>query len=108
MLSALKYLGFELKTKTCAHCGGKLNENFYAFSYDYNGFICPKCANSDDYLELSKGEYAILKNINESNISGLKNLKFLSRNDLISIISLLIKDFRLLVDEDIETIKKFL
>lgn len=108
MLGALKYLGFELKTKQCSHCGGKLNNNFFAFSYDYNGFLCPKCANKDEYLELTQGEFSILKNIDQTDVDGLKNLKFLSRNDLISVISLLIKDFRLLVDEEIETIKKFL
>jgi type III pantothenate kinase len=44
----------------------------------------------------------------KTSLEGLSKLKFLSRNDLISIINLLIKDFRFLTEQSIETIKKFL
>lgn len=108
MLNSLKYLGFEIVIGSCACCHENLNENLIAFSYDYNGLICGKCANKNEYLELTKGEYAILKNIDRTEIENLNNLKFLSRNDLVSVISLLIKDFRLHTDEEIESIKKFL
>lgn len=108
MLKALKLLGFEIKVNKCACCGEKLNDKLFAFSYDYNGMLCGRCSNKNEYLELTKGEYAILNNIDKTQIEDLGTLKFLSRNDLISIISLLIKDFRLLTDEEIETIKQFL
>jgi len=70
--------------------------------------LCGKCLNKNPYLELSINEQAILKNIDMTNLEDLNNLKFLSRNDMISIISLLCKDFKLLTDEDIETIKQFI
>lgn len=108
MLNSLKYLGFELKVDSCSACNNMLGSNLYAFSYDYNGFICAKCANKNDYLELTKGEFAIINNINITELENLGSLKFISRNDLVSVITLLIKDFRLLTDEEVESIKKFL
>jgi DNA repair protein RecO (recombination protein O) len=108
MLESLKILGFGLELEKCAICGNDLNPNIVAFSFESNGLLCPKCSNKNEFLELSTGEHAILKNINESSIDNLANLKFLSRNDLISIISLLCKDFRLCTDEEIVSIKKFL
>jgi len=108
MLESLKFLGFKLELKSCACCGDLLNKNSFAFSYDFNGLLCGKCLNKNPYLELSINEQAILKNIDMTNLEDLNNLKFLSRNDMISIISLLCKDFKLLTDEDIETIKQFI
>lgn len=108
MFEAMKYLGFAFEFNECVCCGEKLNDNLFAFSYDNNGMLCGKCSNKNDYVELSKGEYAILKNVSMTDIENLSNLKFLSRNDLISVISLLCKTFRLMTDEEILTIKQFL
>ena len=109
MLETMKFLGFEMTISNCSLCDEIIKNNkFLAFSYEYNGIICEKCAKENDCLELTKGEFAILKFINESTIQDLSKLKFLSRNDLISVINLLIKDFRFLTDQSIETIKKFM
>ena len=108
MFEAMKHLGFGFEFERCVCCDAELNDKLYAFSFDYNGMLCGKCSNRNDYLELSKGEFAILKNINQTSIDKLSNLKFLSRNDLISVISMLCKDFRLMTDEEIQTIKQFL
>ena len=108
MLESMKLLGFNLELETCACCGEKLSEKTFPFSYDYNGMLCSKCANKNEYLELTVGEFAILSKINDSSIEGLSNLKFMSRYDLVSVIGLLVKIFRLLTDEEILTIKQFL
>lgn len=108
MIEALRVLGFNLEFKNCACCGEKLSNKIYPFSYDYNGMLCPKCSNRNDFLELTVGEFAILEKINFSDISNLRTLKFMSRADLVSIISLLVKVFRIRADEEIETIKQFL
>lgn len=108
MIESLKYLGFDLELERCAICGEKLSSKIYPFSYDYNGMICPKCSNKNEFLELTMGEFAILEKINFTEMSKLSSLKFLSRNDLISVISLLVKIFRIRADEEIETIKQFL
>jgi len=108
MFEALKYLGFAMELSICSSCSDELKPKIHAFSYDYNGMLCPKCSNKNDYLELSDGEFAILKNVNITAIDKLSNLKFLSRNDLVSIISLLCKVFRVTTDEEISTIKQFL
>ena len=108
MLSALKILGFALELSICSFCGNALSNKVHAFSYDYNGMICAKCANSLDCLEFTDGEFAILKNVNETDFDKLSDLKFMSRNDMISVIGFLCKVFRLLTDEEIVTIKQFL
>lgn len=107
MLEAMKVLGFGIELNVCASCSDDIKKN-KVFSFDFNGFICPKCSNKFDGLELSDGEFAVLKNINITDFDKLQNLKFNSRNDLISIISLLSKDFRLVAEEEIFTLKKFL
>ena len=108
MIESMKLLGFNLELETCACCGGKLSDKTFPFSYDYNGMICSKCSNKNEFLELTMGEFAVLSKINASTIQTLTTLKFLSRNDLVSVISLLVKIFRLLTDEEIQTIKQFL
>lgn len=108
MIESLKFLGFDLELDRCAICGEKLSNKMYPFSYDYNGMICPKCSNKNEFLELTMGEFAILEKINFTEMSKLSSLKFLSRNDLISVIGLLVKIFRIRADEEIETIKQFL
>lgn len=108
MLEAFKFLGFALEVSRCACCESVLPNKLFAFSYDYNGMLCAKCSNKNEYLELTAGEYAILKNINITNLDSLSNLKILSRNDQISVVSIVCKVFRLVADEEIESIKKFL
>ena len=70
--------------------------------------LCPKCSNKNEYLELTMGEFAVLNKIDASTVDGLSNLKFISRNDLVSVIGLLVKIFRIMTDEEIQTIKQFL
>ncbi len=108
MLEALKFLGFGMKIGSCACCDGEISPKILAFSYDYSGMLCPKCSNREDYLELTAGEWAILKNIDPVSFDRLENLKILSRNDLVSVVGLLCKVFRLSADEELESIKKFL
>lgn len=108
MLESLKLLGFFVEISKCANCQEKIVANNTAFSFDFNGVLCPKCLNSNMGLELSIGEYSILKFIDESSFEDLKRLSFKSRDDLISVISLLIKDFKVFMDIDIESIQKFL
>lgn len=108
MIESLKILGFNLELETCACCGEKLSDKMFPFSYDYNGMLCPKCSNRNEFLELTLGEFAILSKINMAAVDALSTLRFLSRNDLVSVIGLLVKIFRLLTDEEIQTIKQFL
>ena len=108
MIEAMGYLGFSFVFDKCACCENKLNENLVGFSYDYNGLLCSKCVSRLEHLELNKVEFAILKNISSVNIDKLATLHFPSRADKVSVISLLIKVFRLLTDEEIVTIKQFL
>lgn len=108
MIEAMKFLGFKLEADKCACCGEKPSNKFFAFSYDFNGLLCAKCAKNNDFLELSEVEASIIKNVNDTKIDELPRLKLLSHNAVVSVISLLVKDFKLLTDEDIECIKKFL
>lgn len=106
MLEALRILGFSIELNKCSCCGEEKQKGY--FSYEYNGLICEKCSNKIPALELSQGELTILKRINDSSFASIGNLKFLSRDDLVSVVSLLIKVFRINTDEEIETIKQYL
>ena len=107
-ISAMGYLGFSFIFDKCACCGNKLNENNIGFSYEYNGMLCTRCLNKLDNLELNKVEYAILRNISAVDIEKLSTLHFPSREDKVSVVTLLTKVFRLLTDEEVNTIKQFL
>lgn len=108
MIEAMGHLGFLFVFDKCACCGKELNENNVGFSYDYNGLLCANCNSRLDNLELNKVEYLILRNISSTEIEKQDLLKFNSRQDLVSVIGLLTKVFRLLTDEEILTIKHFL
>ena len=108
MIEAMGYLGFSFVFDKCACCGKEVNENNIGFSYELNGLLCPSCLNKIDHLELNKVEFAILKNISSVKIEKLSTLHFPSREDKVSVVSLLTKVFRLLTDEEIVTIKQFL
>lgn len=108
MIEAMGYLGFSFIFDKCACCGNKLNENNIGFSYEYNGLLCTRCLNKLDNLELNKVEYAILRNISAVDIEKLSTLHFPSREDKVSVVTLLTKVFRLLTDEEVNTIKQFL
>ena len=108
MIEAMGYLGFSFIFDRCACCGNLVNENNVGFSYDYNGLLCVKCMSKLEHLELNRVEYAILKNISSVEIEKLNTLHFTSREDKVSVVSLLTKVFRLLTEEEILTIKQFL
>lgn len=108
MIEAMGHLGFLFVFDKCACCGKELNENNVGFSYDHNGLLCTNCKSRLDNLELNKAEYLILRNISSTEIEKQDFLKFNSRQDLVSVIGLLTKVFRLLTDEEILTIKQFL
>ena len=108
MLEAMKMLGYALEFENCACCGNDLSLKEFNFSFDYNGLICPKCTNKNDSLALSLGEFAILSKIDENSMNNLSGLKFLSRADMVSVISLMCKDFRIMTEEEIVTIKQYL
>ena len=108
VLESLKILGYYVEISKCSACGNKIENKQVGFSFEYNGIVCSKCQKSILGLELTPGEYSILKFINETESGELSRLKFLSRDDLTSVTSILIKDFKILTDIDIESIKKFL
>ena len=108
MIEAMGHLGFSFVFDKCACCENELNANDVGFSYDYNGLLCSRCKSGFDNLELNKVEFAILKNLGSVDIQRISTLHFPSRDDKISVVSLLLKVFRLLTDEEILTIKQFL
>ena len=108
MIESMRLLGFSFVFDKCACCSGRLNDNHVGFSYEHNGLLCPSCLSKMDYLELNKVEFAILKNLSSVKIEKIETLHFPSRDDKVSVISLLLKVFRLLTDEEILTIKQFL
>lgn len=108
LLESLNILGLKIHTKTCACCSGTLHKNVYEFSYEHNGLLCGNCSSYENTLELSEGEFGLIRKIDLTNFCDLNLLENFSHKDLISVISLLTKNFRILTDEEIETVKQFL
>lgn len=107
MIEALKILGFSLNFDRCAICAEPLDAPF-GFSFDHGGMLCKKCQRKHDFLELSSGEFETIKRINNKDIKELSDLKDFDRENLVLVIGLMVKVFRIFVDEDIETIRQFL
>lgn len=106
-LESMRLLGFMMEIKKCVLCSGK-NPERKLFSYECNGILCEKCAKGREVLELTPGEYAILKVIDDTPLERLPSCKFLSRDNLISVIKLVIGEFQRLAGFTIESINKFL
>lgn len=109
LLEGLASIGYRITINTCACCGsdGLLD---YGASYDYDrgGLICKKCAAVVDSLTLTREEHAIIKNIANSEVTDLSRLKFVGREGLVGVISLLAKQFRLYTGEELATIKEYI
>lgn len=107
MIEALKILGFSLSFDRCALCKKKLSAP-YAFSFDHGGMLCAGCQKKNDFLEVNGGEFEVISTINATDMGKLGELKPLPREELVLVIGMLVKVFRIFVDEDIETIRQFL
>lgn len=108
MLDALNCLGLKVETKYCASCSKTLHKNVYNFSYEFNGLLCGHCSEKFQVFELSENEFKLLRSIDSTEIAELSSIQNFSSRDMTSLISLLTKNFRLLTDEEIITINKFL
>ncbi len=109
LLSGLGIVGYGVQTKKCACCGSDALLDYGAsYNFDYCGIICKKCASVVGGLELSKQEYAILKNIDMYGLEDLSRLKFSGRDGLVNVISALSKQFRLTTGEELASLQPYL
>ena len=107
IIESMRILGYNFEIQKCSCCGKQLN-NSNEFSFDTNGFLCDGCLTKNDHVELKETLYNILRKIDDSTLENLKNLKFLSREDVLMAIRLLCRDFKIVTGEEISTIKQFL
>lgn len=108
LLEAMNVLGLKIQTKNCASCSGTLHKSIYNFSYEHNGLLCGNCSSNEKCFELEEGEFNLIRLIDMTPISKLAKIEFDNHGAIISVISLLVKNFRILTDEEILTIKQFL
>lgn len=109
LLDGLSIIGYKLKLDLCAVCG---SESFLSYGFNYSldqgGVVCKKCGNISNSILLEPSEMSTLKNISITSMDNLHNLKFSSRDALVSIINILSKQFKLYTGEEISSIKEYL
>ena len=109
LLDGFGYIGYKLKTTSCACCGSDTYLSYgFNYSYDYGGIVCKKCSSSVENFMLEPSEQGVIKNIALADINKIESLKFSSRDALVSVIKLLSRQFRLYTGEELKTLSKYL
>jgi len=108
LMQILQQSGFGFDISKCSICEKCLKNEKRAFIiYESGGAICEKDACKIDHIDISAGEWGILKNINSCDIEKLAGLKFGSRECLTSCLKLMIKQFYYRTGEKLTTLNKY-
>jgi len=104
----LKTSGFGFDINDCQLCGKSLkNEKTVGLVYEGSGAVCEGHSHNVDCVNLTQSEWGILKNINNTPVSNLANLKFSSRESLTSCLKLLLKQFYYRTGEKLVSLDKY-
>ena len=91
LIFALGNAGYGLKLEGCVKCGNKKPAKEF-FSFDLGARVCSTCSDESS-VGLSAGEVAVLRNIDQTDIENLENLKFSSFENVVGVVKLLTKYF---------------
>ena len=109
LIEAFAVSGYKLKIDRCAKCQSFLSaSDAIAYSYEKGGVVCQKCANKNEAVLLTKKEQKVLLDINSCELDNIFALAFDGRDELVSVIGILCKQFRLLFGEELKTIGEYL
>jgi len=110
LIDSLKLCGYKMNFASCVKCGNTdILRPFFSFAR--GSVICLPCASREnplDVREISKGEYAILKLLESSQMDDLERYKFSSRENLLLCLKLLVQFFTQKVDVRIKSIEDLL
>ena len=109
LIDGLAIAGYKLKLEKCTKCHGDISikENV-AYSFDVGGLLCSKCANMHEALLLTKKELAVILDVNNAPVDELEKVSTHAREDLVSVINLLCKQYRLFAGEELKTLSEYL
>lgn len=106
IIDALKFSGYKVNFDKCCKCQNKdIIRPFFSFAK--GSVLCMPCSSREasyEVIELSRGEYAILKLLGGSKIDDMSRYKFQSKENLLSCLKLLINFFEQKVDIKVKAI----
>ena len=108
LMTLLEMSGFGFDLHNCSVCGKSLsNEKSIGLIYEGGGAICSADKYKVDCIDISLGEWGILKNIYNADISSLQGLKFSSRDALTSCLKILLKQVYFRTGEKIKSLESY-
>lgn len=108
IIESLKLSGFGFSLDVCSSCGKEMEGQMSAgLVYEASGVVCSSCENKIQSVHLENGEWAILKNISNTNINSLASLKFLSREKLTGVLKLALKQLFFRTNEKVDCLRKY-
>ncbi len=104
-LLTLSIIGYKLSFENCSVCGKEMVAADY-FSFVSGGVVCDKCDTMNAF-NITKGELAILKIIDKTDVENISNLKFTSNENVKYVLELMYKMFVYKTGEKLNSFKMF-
>lgn len=107
-MNLLKISGFGFDLHNCFICGKDLsNEKSVGLVYEGGGAVCSVDKQRIDHVDISAGEWGVLKNISNTSIEELSGLRFSSREALTSCLKILLKQVYYRTGEKIKALDSY-
>lgn len=104
----LEMSGFGFDLHNCSVCGKPLaGEKSIGLVYEGGGAVCSLDKQRVDHIDISLGEWGILKNIYNAAIDDMAGLKFSSREALTSCLKILLKQVYFRTGEKIKSLDSY-
>ena len=108
LMNLLEISGFGFDLHTCFICGKHLsNEKIVGLVYEGGGAVCNEDKSKIDHIDISSGEWGILKNISNVDITDIARLKFTSREALTACLKILLKQVYYRTGEKLKSLDSY-
>lgn len=108
VVQSLNISGLGLDFSKCGKCGKRLvGEKSAYFVYEGTGILCPNCANINDSIKLSTAEWEIFKDVSQNLSNQNVEEKQYSRDVLVDVMKMMIKQFYFRTGEKIKSLDKY-
>ena len=108
MCECLNISGFGFDLKTCACCNKDMRVQVkVGLIYESSGVICSNCCSKMQNIALNQNEWKILSSINLCDMNNLGELNFDMREDLTSVLKMVVKQFYYRTNEKVNCLIKY-